>query len=144
MPGLTITSLQSTPETPTNAFTMDKPICQSSLYLPVRDFEFGLLALPCPGWAAEDNLSVLSTWLLACSRIQPARVGSRRLTANTVFTGQFQREHRTNASLPADPFTREQKRVVENAIKQLDTKLKACGKETLPTHLYQFFTGSTP
>jgi len=111
-------------------------------------------ALPCPGWAAEDYLSVPSTWLLAClgsSRLTisaqyhlPGRGGSTRLTVNTVFTGQFQREHRTNASLPADPFTREQKQVVEAAIQQLDTKLKACGKETLPTHLYQFFTGSTP
>jgi predicted DNA-binding transcriptional regulator YafY len=57
--------------------------------------------------------------------------------------GQFQREHRTNTSLPEDPFTPEQKQVVLAAIQQLDNKLKACGKETLPTHLYQFYTGTT-
>lgn len=61
--------------------------------------------------------------------------------------GQFQREHRTNNNttnaLPEDPFTAEQKEVVEAAIQQLDRKLKDYGKETLPTHLYQFYTGNT-
>jgi hypothetical protein len=53
--------------------------------------------------------------------------------------GQFKREHKSNTTLPDDPFTADQKEVVGAVIKQLDNKLRTNGKETMPTHLYQFY-----
>jgi len=56
-------------------------------------------------------------------------------------TGLFKREH-NKTPLTGDPFTPSQKTIINNAIDQLNRQLKRFGKESLPTHLYQYYTPS--
>jgi len=52
-------------------------------------------------------------------------------------TGLFKRDHQ-KATID-DPYTEEQKHLVKDNINKLNARLKQRGKETLPTHLYNYF-----
>ena len=57
-----------------------------------------------------------------------------------VFAGQFKR---TNKTLDFDPYTEEQKKLVDESIHRLNRILKNYRKETLPLSKYEFYTGSS-
>jgi len=53
-------------------------------------------------------------------------------------TGLFKRDHK-KTTFDGSPFNESQRLIVNDAIRKLNSKLKQFGKESLPTHLYQYF-----
>ena len=96
---------------------------------------FTSLIIPAPSmyifWYSRHSLRRI-LWFLNLSEDE-----GRLLCAETNPTGLFKREHPKTTF--GDPFTAKQKVVIKDSIRRLNKKLKEKRKETLPTHLYQYF-----